>query len=666
VLERRYLVHDPQGRPVETPEDMFRRVAGNVAQADRELPFEGLRDPDRTAETFHRMIASLEFLPNSPTLMNAGRDLQQLCACFVLPIEDSMEGIFDALKNAAIIHKTGGGTGFSFSHLRPRNSRVRSTSGIASGPVSFMKVFNAATEAIKQGGMRRGANMGILRVDHPDILEFVDSKRDGGEVTNFNISVAITDDFMAILDREGTFELRAPDGSGAGRLRARDLFDRIVQNAWLCGDPGIVFIDRINAVNPTRHVAPIEATNPCGEQPLSDNEACTLGSLNLSRFLTTDDPPRIDEPRLARAVRDAVHFLDNVIEVTRYPIPEIERVTRANRRIGLGVMGWADLLIALGVPYDSEEALALAGRVMAFIQQVSREASAGLARDRGAFPNFPGSLHEHAGSPPLRNATTTTIAPTGTISLIAGASSGIEPLFAVAYARRNVLDLHEGEAMYEVHPAFLAMARRQGILDEALLADVARLGSVRALPDERVPAGLKRLFATAHDLPAVWHVRMQAAFQAHCDNAVSKTVNLPESATPRDVEDAYLAAWRLGCKGVTVYRHRSRRQQVLDIGAQGERVKTGVGRCHVTLPTGRAPAASSALWRFARPGGHADRDALGRALARMMRPSSLAAADLPVPAPDPAAAMRCPDCGGPVQPEAGCLDCPDCGYSQCQ
>src|SRR5688572_13518791 len=411
VLERRYLAHDERGNPVETPEHMFLRVAEDVARADRDLPFEGRCDPAAAAATFHRMIASLEFLPNSPTLMNAGRDLQQLCACFVLPVEDSMEGIFDALKNAAIIHKTGGGTGFSFSHLRPRNSRVRTTSGIASGPVSFMKVFNAATEAIKQGGMRRGANMGILRVDHPDILEFIDCKRDGTEVTNFNISVALTDPFMEAMERDGSIELRAPDGTPSGRVRARDLFERMVQNAWLCGDPGVIFIDRINAHNPTLHTAAIEATNPCGEQPLSNNEACTLGSLNLARFITSGPVPALDEPRLERAVRDAVHFLDNVIEVTRYPIPEIERVTRANRRIGLGVMGWADLLIALGIPYDSEEALELGGRVMAFIQKASHAASADLARDRGAFPNFPGSGHDRAGSPPLRNATTTTIAP---------------------------------------------------------------------------------------------------------------------------------------------------------------------------------------------------------------------------------------------------------------
>jgi ribonucleoside-diphosphate reductase alpha chain len=533
-----------------------------------------------------------------------------------------------------------------------------------------MKVFNAATEAIKQGGMRRGANMGILRVDRPDILEFIDSKRDGSEVTNFNISVAVTDAFMAALEADGTYPLRPP-GGGAGpaiRLRARDVFERIAENAWLCGDPGVIFIDRINQLNPTAHVAPIEATNPCGEQPLSDNEACTLGSLNLGRFVTPGHVPALDEPRLARAVRDAVHFLDNVIEVSRYPIPEIERVTRSNRRIGLGVMGWADLLIALGIPYDSDEALALGGKVMAFIDAGSKMASADLARERGAFPNFPGSRHDAAGSPPLRNATTTTVAPTGTISIIAGASSGIEPLFAVAYARRNVLDLAEGEAMYEVHPAFVTLAREAGVLDDTLLADVAAEGGVRDLPDTRVPPHLKRLFVTAHDLKAEWHVRMQAAFQKHADNAVSKTVNLPESATPLDVQTAYLTAWRLGCKGVTVYRHRSRRQQVLDLQGGGQRVKTGVGAAHVTLPASRNGHGGngSALVRFSRlENGASGREALGRALSRAMRSSKLASRPDTIPVEPPSSTLRCPDCGGPVVPEAGCLDCLDCGYSEC-
>jgi len=538
VLERRYLAKDDDGKVVETPDQMFRRVARAVAEADRHLPFDGSRDPAASAETFHAMMSSLEFLPNSPTLMNAGREIPQLCACFVLPVEDSMEGIFEALKRTAVIHKTGGGTGFSFSLLRPRSSRVRSTSGIASGPVSFMKVFNAATEAIKQGGARRGANMGILRVDHPDILEFIDCKRDGTEVTNFNISVAVTDAFMRAVARGESFDLIDPrEGRAAGSLDAREVFDRMVQNAWLCGDPGILFIDRINEANPTRHIAAIEATNPCGEQPLSPNEACTLGSINLGLMLEGNGEPRIDYAKLARAIRDGVHFLDNVVEVTRYPVEEIQRVTRSNRRIGLGVMGWADLLIALEIPYDSEQAVALGESLMSFISEGARRASAELAEQRGPFPNFQGSPLERAGHPPMRNATTTTVAPTGTISIIAGASSGIEPLFAVAYARRNILDMELGDEMREVHPRYAEMSA----------------------------AGQARVFATAHGLSPEGHVRMQAAFQKHCDSAVSKTVNLPESATPGDVERVYRLAYDLGCKGVTVYRDRSRAGQVLNV-----------------------------------------------------------------------------------------------------
>ena len=609
VLEKRYLARDSQGRLAETPDEMFRRVARNVAQPDRFLPQEGRCDPDAAAETFYRMMSSLEFLPNSPTLMNAGRDLQQLCACFVLPVEDSMEGIFEALKRAAIIHKTGGGTGFSFSRLRPRNSRVRSTSGIASGPVSFMKVFNAATEAIKQGGTRRGANMGILRVDHPDILEFIDSKR-GDEVANFNISVAVTDKFMRALQENAHYDLVDPrDGAVAGRLRAADVFARLIDSAWLCGDPGVVFIDRINQANPTLHVAPIEATNPCGEQPLSSNEACTLGSINLGLMLGENGS--IDYERLAGTVRDAVHFLDNVIEASRYPMPEIERVTKSNRRIGLGVMGWADLLIALEIPYDSDEALALAERVMSFIQAEARGASARLARDRGAFPGFPGSRHEAAGSEPLRNATCTTVAPTGSISIIAGASSGIEPLFAVAYNRRHVLDMADDDGMLEVHPRFLD-----------------HLGSEQ-------PEKVKRLFVTAHDLSPEWHVRMQAAFQRHCDNGVSKTVNMRESATPEDVRRVYLAAWEMGCKGVTVYRDGSRDRQVLT-------------SLSPLPPSSAHPAGDEAAPRSL--------EALGRALALAReREGSGLRASAPV----------CPDCGSSIGLETSCSTCQSCGYSRC-
>jgi len=636
VLEKRYLARDSEGRLVETPDEMFLRVARNIAQPDATLPFEGRRDPGATAETFHRMMANLEFLPNSPTLMNAGRDLQQLCACFVLPVEDSMEGIFETLKRAAIIHKSGGGTGFSFSRLRPRNSRVRSTSGIASGPVSFMKVFNSATEAIKQGGTRRGANMGMLRVDHPDIFEFIDCKRGGSEVANFNISVAITDEFMNALRRDGSYDLVDPSAepggrSACGRLRAADVFDRIVENAWLCGDPGIIFIDRINQSNPTLHVGPIEATNPCGEQPLSDNEACTLGSINLGLMLDGSGAA-IDEAKLAQTVRDAVHFLDNVIEASRYPVPEIESVTKANRRIGLGLMGWADLLIALGIPYDSQQALTLAEQVMSFIQREARQASVRLARDRGAFPNFKGSLYDVPGAEPPRNSTCTTVAPTGTISIIAGASSGIEPLFAVAYSRRHVLDMKDGDRMTEVHSAFARMAREQGALSESLIERVAATGSVRGLSASPMPETLARLFVTAHDLSPEWHVRMQAAFQRHCDNGVSKTVNLPEWATPGDVRDAYLAAWELGCKGVTVYRDGSRDHQVLSPGVPTERI-------------GRAKPWSTL-------------HELGVEISRRRRLGRSEAAGA-------AETGRCPVCGSFLPFAGGCLTCPDCGDSRC-
>jgi len=638
VLENRYLVRDEGGRVAETPDGMFRRVAACVAEADRMLPFEGRRDPERSAASFHAMMRSLQFLPNSPTLMNAGREVQQLCACFVLPVEDSMEGIFESLKQAAIIHKTGGGTGFSFSRLRPRNSPVRSTRGVASGPVSFMRVFDAATEAIKQGGTRRGANMGVLRVDHPDILEFIDSKRDGTGIVNFNISVAVTDAFMQALSSDTDYPLTpaAPTG-GATRLRARDVFERMVDSAWFCGDPGVVFIDRINAANPTGHVAPIEATNPCGEQPLAANEACTLGSINLGRMLDTRGAG-FDFERLRRTVREAVHFLDNVIEVNHYPLPAIEKMTRANRRIGVGVMGWADALIALEIPYDSEEALALARRVMAFIDEESKQASAALAIERGAYPSFPGSLHERAGHRPLRNATTTTVAPTGTISIIAGASSGIEPLFAVAYARRHILDLAGDEEMHEVHPAFLARLAALGDSSDRLLADVARAGSPRRLRDGRIPGPVARVFATAYDVTPEWHVMMQAAFQEHCDNAVSKTVNLPATASRDDVRAAFMKAWELGCKGVTVYRDRSRSRQVLYAG-------------------GARPGGPGTLASLLVPGERVGLETLGRAMHRAMRVSRSGRVAAPL--------GTCPDCEGSLQQDEGCQSCRYCGYSRC-
>ncbi|HET9480475.1 MAG TPA: adenosylcobalamin-dependent ribonucleoside-diphosphate reductase [Candidatus Polarisedimenticolia bacterium] len=672
VLERRYLARDATGRVVETPEALFRRVAENVAEADRTLAWEGLRDPDAAAACFYRMMSRLEFLPNSPTLMNAGRELQQLCACFVLPVEDSMEGIFDTLRQAALIHKTGGGTGFGFSKLRPRNSRVRSTSGVASGPVSFLRVYNAATEAIKQGGTRRGANMGVLRVDHPDILEFIDCKRDGADVNNFNISVALTDVFMHALAVDAPYDLIDPrDGRPAGRLRARDVFDRIVDAAWLCGDPGILFIDRINEANPTHHAAPIEATNPCGEQPLSANEACTLGSINLG-MMVSGAAPAIDWDRLASTAREAVHFLDNVIEVNRYPLPEIEAITRRNRRIGVGVMGWADLLIALEIPYDSNEALELGERVMSFLNDRTRQASADLAADRGAFPNYAGSRHDAPGARPIRNATTTTIAPTGTLSIIAGASGGIEPLFAVAFSRRHVLDLAEGEAMFEVHPLFVQRARAMGFFSDGLVDRLAAVGSVRRLGNGEIPESIRRVFATAHDIEPIWPVRMQAAFQRHCDNAVSKTVNLPVSATREDVRTVYLSAYEMGCKGVTIYRDRSRRAQVLATGsAEGSHPRASAPP--LGSPPGKAhrsdlPREAATLSRYMREGRIRRLEPLGRALQRHMREAhkpSAPSGSTPVAESGSGPSPACPDCGGTVWHEAGCPSCRYCGFTPC-
>ena len=577
VLEHRYLVRDRAGAIAEEPTELVRRVASAIAAVDAEYG----ASPDQVAETtarFSRAMERLEFLPNSPTLMNAGRPLGQLAACFVVPVNDSTPAIFDAVKWAAIIQKTGGGTGFSFSNLRPAGDRVMSTGGVASGPVSFLHVFDVATDSIKQGGTRRGANMGVLRVDHPDVLDFIAVKLEPGRMTNFNLSVALTDEFMDALRTGERYHLRNPrSGEPVRALAAERVFELICNAAWATGDPGVVFIDRMNAKNPTPSRGTFEATNPCGEQPLLPFESCTLGSLNLGKFVDRPDEPgaAIDWARLGDAVDLGVHFLDNVIDANRYPLPQIADATRATRKIGLGVMGFADMLIDLGVPYDSDRALELGEKLAGFIEDRSLHASASLAADRGSFADYSssrwatGDLREVPG--PLRNATTTTVAPTGTISIIAGCSSGIEPLYAVAY-ERHVLD---GQRLAEIHPGFVDRARAAGVWSGALEAKLVAHGRARGL--DGVPAELAELFPCAHDVAPERHVRIQAVWQRHSHSAVSKTVNLPNGASADDVRAAYMLAYELGCKGVTVYRDGSKNSQVLAFGRADEPIEEHAG-----------------------------------------------------------------------------------------
>ncbi|HXV13013.1 MAG TPA: vitamin B12-dependent ribonucleotide reductase [Candidatus Krumholzibacteria bacterium] len=725
VLQARYLRKDTAGNPAETPDEMFRRVAGAVAAAEAGYGASP-EEQRRWEDAFYRSMCSLEFLPNSPTLMNAGTELPQLSACFVLPVEDSMEGIFDAVKHTAIIHKSGGGTGFSFSRVRPKNDRVKSTHGVSSGPVSFMAVFDAATETVRQGGKRRGANMAMLRVDHPDILEFIDAKTSSRRLNNFNLSVALTDSFMDAVANDASFDLVNPrSGEATGSLRARAVFQSIVDRSWRNGEPGVVFIDRMNRDNPTPALGKIESTNPCGEQPLLPYESCNLGSLNLSRFAAGSfGAATVDEPRLRTAVALAVRFLDDVIDVNHYPLPEIDRLTRTNRKIGLGVMGFADLLVSMGIPYDSPRAVAVAEDIMELVNLAAVEASQELARQRGPFPAFEQSAYAARKLPARRNATVTTVAPTGSISIIAGTSSGVEPLFALAYQRR-VLD---GDTLTEVHPRFEEVARREGFYSEALIERIARTGHIA--DDAEVPERWRAVFQTAHEVSPEGHVRIQAAFQRHTENAVSKTVNLARDAAPDDVERVFRLAFELGCKGVTVYRDGSREAQVLSAGpavdetrelrvpiARPEtlegrtvRMTTGCGNLYVTTNEGeRGPLELFA--HIGKAGGCATSltEAIGRlvslalrsgvdpfAVARQLRgvrcpfPSwnrghrVLSCADAigqvledgltasPVSSEATAPGGRaerlagtCAECGSVLEFEGGCVVCRACGFTRC-
>lgn len=574
VLESRYLRKDENGKLIETPSQLFQRVAENVASAEK-IYNPNITDDElfKTEEKFYRMMTSLEFLPNSPTLMNAGSNLQQLSACFVLPVEDSMDSIFGAVKNTALIHQSGGGTGFSFTRLRPKGDRVKSTSGVASGPISFMTVFDSATNVVKQGGKRRGANMGILRVDHPDVLEFITCKDKEGFLENFNISVALTNEFMDAVAKKKKYPLINPrDGQVWSELDASEVFDKIVKHAWNSGDPGIIFIDRINEANPTPKLGRIEATNPCGEQPLLPYESCNLGSINLLKMINQKGNRFvIDWDRLREVVRGAVHFLDNVIDMNRYPIPEIEAMTKGNRKIGLGIMAFADMLVKMEISYASKEAVDLAEKLMKFIDDEADKASEEIAKKRGVFPNWTDSIFDAQKKRKIRNATTTTIAPTGTIGIIAGVSQGVEPIFALAYTRLSFIgkESEKPVELVEANPLFEEVAKREGFYSEELMKKIAHHGTVVGVKE--VPKKWQNIFVTAHDITPEWHMKMQAAFQKYTDNAVSKTINYPNEATIEEVKNGYMLAYKLGCKGTTIYRSGSKQLQILNVGVKKEK-----------------------------------------------------------------------------------------------
>ena len=557
VLQRRYLLRNEKGEIVETPSQLFRRVARAIASV--EIKYNKKSNVKKTEDDFYKIMLNLEFLPNTPTLMNAGTKIGQLSACFVIPVEDSLQGIFDAAKWTAIIHQSGGGTGFDFSKLRPKGDTVESSGGAASGPVAFMTIFDKITDVIKQGGSRRGANMGILRVDHPDILEFITCKSNQNFLNNFNISVAVTDEFMKSVEKNKAYSLINPRSKQTvGKLNAKEIFDLIVINAWKSGDPGIIFIDEINRANPTPKIGKIEATNPCGEQPLLSWESCNLGSINLSKVIKEK---RIDWDKLRRLVRLGVRFLDDVIDANKYPVQEIKAITCANRKIGIGVMGFADALIKMNIPYNSKKALQIAEKIMAFIEKEGHNASQQLGKERGNFPNFEYSIWKTKKKYKyMRNATVTTIAPTGTISIIAGCSSGIEPLFAISFIR-NVM---EGTRLHETNHVFEEIAKKRKFFSQELLNQIAKIGSIQRITN--IPKNVQRIFVTALDISPDWHIEMQSAFQKYTDNAVSKTINLSENTAPGDVGNAYLLAHQLKCKGITVYRYGSKPDQVLTIG----------------------------------------------------------------------------------------------------
>jgi len=637
VLAARYLIRDETGKIIESPKQLFIRVARYIASAERKF---GRSEEEAAAveQEFYELMSTNRFMPNSPTLMNAGTRDAQLSACFVLPVGDSIPEIYDAIKYQALIHKTGGGTGFSFSRLRPSNDFVGSTHGVASGPISFMKIFDASTEEIKQGGKRRGANMGILRIDHPNILDFIMLKENEGVLRNFNISVAVTDAFMkAVKDNKDYMVINPHTKLAVGKLNSRAIWNLIVTMAWKTGDPGLVFIDRINAsyANPVPSYGPVESTNPCGEQPLYPYDSCNLGSINLAKFVKgTNSHSEVDWEELRKVTRTAIRFLDNVVEVNNYPLPEIDRVSRAIRRVGLGVMGWSDMLIKLGIRYDSNQALVLAENVMSFITQNARQMSEELAVERGPFPEFQNSIWSRLGSKPLRNSTVTTIAPTGTISIIAGGTSqGIEPIFSVVYLR-NVSD-SIGSNLIEVNNEFELFAMEMGFYSEELMQKLANTTSIQAI--EEIPEQVRKLFVTAHDISPEWHVKMQAAFQKYTDNGVSKTINFPHWATPQDIDKAYDLAWNLGCKGITVYRDASKSVQVLQTvkGLNSQKTLDSVKNSH--------------------NGGDEVEPMAMSALAREAETYSLTIAK----------DEKCPECGSSMIAGSGCSTCPRCAYSKC-